>query len=316
MIAGFTVVRNGLRNGYPFVEAIRSALRLCDVVYASEGFSEDGSYSVLQRLAEQEPHLRVRRDRWLTSGAAGEPIRSILNAVRADLKEEIIFQFDANEILPPEAVPLLREAPDLYPKRELFAMPYHQFLGRYWFNEEFRFRLFRNRPWIWALWDGWTLGHHLGPLDLVRAPHFRRILGRTALAVLQDRVAVDLPEVHLHLPRPIFHYYGMFPEAFWEKMKAKVWLQDNPGYRSLTEENPAVRHLMDEYRRTGEYDRFWKGVLDFQRAERSRGVPFNKEFLYARFVPDSGHPEILQGILGQPRYVPRGVAVPSEATTD
>ncbi|MGI0151188.1 MAG: hypothetical protein ACREC5_04550, partial [Thermoplasmata archaeon] len=188
MIAGFTVVRNGLRNGYPFVEAIRSALELCEVVHASDGYSDDGTFEVLRRLAAAEPRVRVRQDHWKAGGGAGVPFRSILNEVRRDLTEEMIFQFDANEILPPEAAPLLREAPELYPHKELFALPYHQFLGRYWFNEEFRFRFFRNRPWIWALWDGWTFGHHLGPLDLVRAPHFRRILARTALAVVQDRV--------------------------------------------------------------------------------------------------------------------------------
>jgi hypothetical protein len=304
MIAGFVTVRNGIDNGYPFVEAIRSALPLCEEVHVSDGYSTDGSYEVLKRLAEREPKLRLRRDHWDTGGPAGNPYRNILNAVRRDLTEPVLFQFDANEIVPPEAVPLLRELPGLYPRRDLFALPYHQFVGRYWFNEEFRFRFFRNLPTVWALWDGWTFGYHLQPHDLLRPREFRRALARTALAVVQDRVRIDLPEQWIHLPRPIFHYYGLFPEAFFGKMLAKVWLQANPGYRDLTPENPRVQQLLEAFRQTGDYDGFWRAVWDQQRAVRQRGLPLNKEFLYLRAVPDAEHPESVRKHLGAARYVP------------
>jgi hypothetical protein len=305
MIAGFTVVLNGLENGYPFVEAIRSALELCEEVTVSEGFSRDGTYEVLARLAQEEPRIRLRRDRWDTSGRAGAPFRNILNTVRRDLTSEVIYQFDANDILPPEDVSLLRELPEVYPHRDLFGMPYHEFMGRYWIGEYFRFRLFRNRPTIWAIADGWTFGHHLSFSDLMRPRNFRKVLGRVALAVLQDRVPVDLPEMTVHLPRPIFHYYGLFPESFLGKMEAKVWLQDNPRYRDLTSRNHAVAELIADYRSTHDYDRFWKGMIELQRAHRARGARLNKEFQFVRFVPDEQHPAAIRPWLGAARYEPR-----------
>lgn len=303
MIAGFTVVLNGVRNGYPFLEAIRSALPLCDEVHVSEGFSEDETWEVLQKFAAHEPKVKLRRDRW-TPGPAGSAFRNILNIVRNDLTAELIYQFDANDILPPEAVAIVRELPTVYPRRELFALPYHEYLGRYWFAEYFRFRFFRNLPEIQALWDGWTFGYHLGPSDLLRPREFRRALGRTALAIVQDRVAVDLPEQIVHIPRPIFHYYGLFPAPFLEKMRAKVWLQDNPRYRELSSENARVRAVVEAYDRDHDYDRFWKSILDLQRAERFAGFRLNKEFQFVRYVPEAEHPEIMRPVLGQDRYLP------------
>jgi glycosyltransferase involved in cell wall biosynthesis len=305
MIAGFSAVRNAQKNGYPFLEAIRSVLPLADEVHVSDGYSEDGTYEILQQLAAGEPKLRLRRDRWDPVGGGGAPIRKVLNTVRRDLTAEVLFQFDANDILPPEAVPILQQLPSLYPNREIFALPYHQFMGRYWFNEEFRFRLFRNLPTVWALWDGWTFGYHLGPSDLIRWRTFKRILARTTLAVIQDRVSPDLPEQYVHLPRPIFHYYGLFPEPFFEKMREKVWLQDNPEYRRLTPENEEVGRVVDVYRENHDYDLFWRSVLEFQRGVRKSGRPFNKEFPYARYVPEVEHPELMHGVLGTPRYEPR-----------
>ncbi|MCI4324106.1 MAG: glycosyltransferase, partial [Thermoplasmata archaeon] len=104
-----TVVRNGLSNGYPFVEAILAALPLCDEILVSDGYSDDGTYNVLQRLAAARPQVHLTRDHWLVQGAAGEPFRRILETVRERVKGSVIFQFDANEVLPPENVTVLKE---------------------------------------------------------------------------------------------------------------------------------------------------------------------------------------------------------------
>ncbi|MCI4324023.1 MAG: hypothetical protein L3K03_08460 [Thermoplasmata archaeon] len=303
-IDGFMVVRNGFRYGYAFLESIRSALNLCEVVHVADGFSDDGTFEALQAFAADEPRLRLTRSRWPTSGGGGVPIRVALNSLRRTLTAPVLFQFDASDILPPESAPRIRELPLLYPDREIFALPYRQFLGRYWFNEEFRFRLVRNLRTVEVLWDGWTLGYHLGFSDLVQRPQLRRLLRRAALALFQDRVAVDLPEQWINLPRPISHFYGLFPDAFLEKMRHKSWMQGNPEYRGLTAEDPHVQSLLDRYHVTGEYDRFWEQMLELQRQRRTHGVPFNKEFLYSRYVPDDQQPTVLTGVLGAAQYGP------------
>jgi hypothetical protein len=154
------------------------------------------------------------------------------------------------------------------------------------------------------------MGFHLSATDLLRPREVRRIIGRSALAVLQDRVKVDLPEQYIDLPSPIFRYYGLFPECFFAKMRTKAWLQANPQYTDLAGEAEPARHLLEAYRAGGSYDEFWKGVLDLQRDHRARGGRINKEFLYARYVPDAEHPEMVRALLGQARYAPPGTPGP------
>lgn len=303
-IAGFMAVRNGVANGYPFEAAIRSALALCDEVHVSEGYSPDATYARLEPLAAADPRIHLRRDPWPEPGPStipggGGPIREVLNRVRSDLTADLLFQFDANDILPPEDVATLRSLSALYPTREIFALPYRQFLGRYWVQEEFRYRFVRNRPTIRVLWDGWTMGYHLGPGDLLRPRQGRRLIGRGLLALLQDRVAVDLPEQPIYLPRPIHRYVGLYPGPYLEKMRSKIALQSNPAYQALTTDSPELRELLGATGGPEGYDRFWQFLIDWQRAHEARGERFNKQFPYARYVPDAEHPEAIRPYLGR-----------------
>lgn len=307
-IDGFGVVRNGIRGGYPFVESIRSVLHLCDQVFVSDGGSDDGTFEALELLQEHTPRLHVLRDPWQASThfavGGGGPIREALNRLRDKLTAPYLFQFDANEVLPIEAAPLLRALPALHPRRELFALPYHQFLGRYWFHEEFRFRLVLNRPTIRVLWDGWTMGFRLEPIHLIHPRELRRLASRAALELLRDRVAVDLPEMYVHLPRPIFRYYGLFPDSFLQKMETKISLQQNPAYTAVTAAHPEMSKILDHYRRERDYDAFWHAVWEHQRMAQEGGALLNKEFPYARYVSDEGHPESIRSLFGQDRYEP------------
>jgi hypothetical protein len=301
-ITGYTTVRDGLSNGYPFVEAIVSALPLCDELLVSDGYSEDGTFNVLQRLAAGRPKIHLTRDRWIERGGGGQPIRDILERVRARVTGDVIFQFDANEVLPPENVAPLCELADTYPRRELFALPYLQFLGPFAFHEEHRFRYVRNLPTIHPIYDGWTFGYRLMPSDLLRWSVAKRLAARAAVSVLQDRIAVDLPEQIVYLPKPIPHYYGLFPESFFGKMAAKVWLQANPEYRQLTAENPTVRGILERYQSDHDSTAFWGAILDLQRGIRASGTPLNKEFPFRRFVPIEEHPPIVRKLFSMPKY--------------
>ncbi len=308
-IAGFMVIRNGLRNGYPFLEAIRSVLPLCDEVVISEGFSEDGTFELLERFARAHPKVRIRRDAWdmrpeprIKGG--GAPIRRALNGVKKELTAPWLFQFDANDIVPARSVPILRELPRVYPFRELFGLPYRQLMGRYWFNEEFRFRLVRNRPTIRVLYDGWTMGYHLEITDLLSRRELRRLASRTAVAVLQDRIAVGLPEMYVDLPVPIYRYHGIYPEPFVEKMATKVSLQRNEKYLELARDGPGIPSLLDAYRSTGDYDAFWRQLLERIRTLVGTSYEINKEVRFVRFLPQEEHPAEIRPFLGVPRYLP------------
>ena len=64
MISGFMITKNVLEQGYPFVEAIASALPICDEFLISDGYSTDGTFEVLQRISRLNPKVKVDQYHW------------------------------------------------------------------------------------------------------------------------------------------------------------------------------------------------------------------------------------------------------------
>ena len=61
-VTGFTIVRNGVKFDYPFIESIRSVLPLCDEMIVSVGNSEDDT---LQRIKDiGDPKIRIIQTVW------------------------------------------------------------------------------------------------------------------------------------------------------------------------------------------------------------------------------------------------------------
>ena len=54
-ISGFMIVKNVVCQGYPFLEAIVSALPVCDEFLISDGFSTDHTWDALQLLKAKYP---------------------------------------------------------------------------------------------------------------------------------------------------------------------------------------------------------------------------------------------------------------------
>lgn len=53
LVSGLTFIRNGVRLGYPFVEAIKSALPLCDEFIVVVGESDDGTRAAVEAIDDQ-----------------------------------------------------------------------------------------------------------------------------------------------------------------------------------------------------------------------------------------------------------------------
>ena len=60
-VCGFSFVRNGVKFDYPFEEAIRSILPICDEVIVAVGNSEDDT---LARVKAIDPKVRVVETVW------------------------------------------------------------------------------------------------------------------------------------------------------------------------------------------------------------------------------------------------------------
>jgi glycosyltransferase involved in cell wall biosynthesis len=62
LVSGLTIIRNGVRLDYPFIEVIRSALPLCDEFIVVAGDSDD---ETLDKLAElDDPRIRIIHTHW------------------------------------------------------------------------------------------------------------------------------------------------------------------------------------------------------------------------------------------------------------
>ncbi len=56
-VAGFTFIRNAVKNDYPIVEAITSILPVCDAFYVALGNSDDGTLQLIEKINSPKIHL-------------------------------------------------------------------------------------------------------------------------------------------------------------------------------------------------------------------------------------------------------------------
>lgn len=76
----FSIVRNGITNGYPFVEAYGSWLRDADRIVIVDGESDDGTKEALDELAAVAPHVEVVSHPWPGSETGGVAIAELTQA--------------------------------------------------------------------------------------------------------------------------------------------------------------------------------------------------------------------------------------------
>ena len=73
----FSIIRNGIANGYPFVEAYGSWLRDADHIVLVDGESDDGTREALDELAALAPHVEVVTRPWPSADAGGAAIAEL-----------------------------------------------------------------------------------------------------------------------------------------------------------------------------------------------------------------------------------------------
>ncbi len=62
LVSGLTIIRNGVRLNYPFLESIRSALSICDEFVIVAGDSDDETLARLETL--NDDRIRIIQTRW------------------------------------------------------------------------------------------------------------------------------------------------------------------------------------------------------------------------------------------------------------
>jgi glycosyltransferase involved in cell wall biosynthesis len=96
----FSVIRNGIQNGYPFVEAYGSWLDYCDRLVVVDGQSSDGTRFVLDELAALDDRIAISSRPWPAEAAGGAAIAAFTNdaLALAEAESDYLMYVQADEI--------------------------------------------------------------------------------------------------------------------------------------------------------------------------------------------------------------------------
>lgn len=292
MISGFMIVKNVLKQGYPFIEAIASALPICDEFLISDGYSTDGTFEVLKRISSLNKKIRIFRYNWPKTRSL-TVLAEVTNALRHKCKFEYIFSVQANEVIHEADVELIKAIPEMLPTVYTFSFPYLQIIGIYKITEERRLRFSKNLKGIVAIGDAWTLGPSR---TFIISEAIKSLKNpRRLIAYIGGGIALSYANYEsiyskaIHLPKPIFKYWPLFPRELFEKCKNHAEMFNLPEYYKIIE---TLKTKMDDP------IAFWETASTLIRAI----VPLG--FKYPRtlgVMNKEDHPKIMQDLILNPR---------------
>jgi glycosyltransferase involved in cell wall biosynthesis len=286
------IVKDVIKQGYPFVEAIASALPICDEFLVSDGYSTDGTYEVLKKIAGLNLKVKVYQERWPVKKSA-TVLADVTNSLRSKCQFDYILSLQANEVIHEQSAPLIKALPTMFPKVETFSFSFIQFLAKYKFAEGFRLRFAKNNPAIIAKGDAWTLGvsdAFVKKKILRSLVHPRRFYYYVTKGVefVNANPCFDYLSRAVYLPNPIFRYWAFFPKNFLEKCQRHRELFEIPKFKKSYSELEA--HV-------SEPDMFWR--LGAQFLEFAEGAEQYPDAFGS--VDVKGHPAVVQEFISNPK---------------
>ena len=95
-ISGVTIVRNGVKLGYPFVEAIRSILPMCFEVIVGVGDSDDGTRKKIEEI--RDSRIKIFDTKWdMKNRSGGLVLSEQTNLALSRCGGDWIFYIQADE---------------------------------------------------------------------------------------------------------------------------------------------------------------------------------------------------------------------------
>ena len=132
-VSGFSYVRNGLTYGYPFAEAVRSILPICDEFIMVVGDSTDGTRSVIESI--NSPKIRIIDVVWDENSRKGGFIFSQQANIGLDhCTGDWCFHIQADEVVHEKGLPVIQKAMQEYlldERVEGFLLHFLNFFGDY-----------------------------------------------------------------------------------------------------------------------------------------------------------------------------------------
>ncbi len=139
-ISGFSLVRNGAKFDYPFLEAWRSLLPLVDELVLNVGESDDDTLLIAEKFAREEGQGKVRifETIWPLNDPEKKKSGLILseqtNLALEQCSNDWCFYLQADEVLHEDDLPLIRKAVDQAAKNkdlEAVVFQYCHFYGSF-----------------------------------------------------------------------------------------------------------------------------------------------------------------------------------------
>ena len=96
-ISGIISIKDGIYRGYPFLEAILSAIPICDEFLVNEAKSQDETLSYLKKLKKVFPKIEIYQIPWYESDY-WEALDESINFLIEKAKGDWIFEVQGDEI--------------------------------------------------------------------------------------------------------------------------------------------------------------------------------------------------------------------------
>ena len=287
MISGFIVLRDVLKQGYPFVESIAAILPVCDELLISEGYSTDGTYEIVEKLALLNKKIKVIRQKWPTAKKYSI-ISEVTNAIRTKCSYEYILSIQANEILHENNIEFIKALPEICPQVQAFSLPFIHLVKEYKFFEDFRLRFTRNRKEIVAIGDAWTLGLsesfiHSQTLKGVTKPKSMLRSLYKGIEWKYTNTGVSPLSRAIYLPKPIYRYWSLFPTDYLEKCQKHVEMF---GLGELQKDVTVLKNFVHDP------IVFWKKAAEIRREELNFHYPND-----LGTVPFDDHPKVVRDLV-------------------
>ncbi len=248
-VCGFSFVRNGVKFDYPFAEAIRSVLPVCDKFILAVGQSDDQTLAVARTIDPAK--IEVIETVWDESLRTGGRVFAdeTNKAFRAIPPEyDWAFYIQGDEVLHEKYLPVVKQEMEQWldrPEVEGLLFNYLHFFGSYdyvgvkhsWYRREIRivrnrkdifsyrdaqgFRKHPNRKLAVKLIDAWI--YHYGH---VRDPEAMKAKQRSSARLYNaadDGTSVPENFSYELLREPVKPFEGTHPAVMLERIARKNW---------------------------------------------------------------------------------------------
>jgi glycosyltransferase involved in cell wall biosynthesis len=164
-VSGLTFIRNGCRLGYPFVEAIKSALPLCDEFIVVVGESDDGTREAVAAIGD--PRIKIVDSVWPSNIEPGYAVLAQqTNLGLLQCQGDWVVYVQGNEVFHEDDLPTLKalmeqsqdraEVEGILVERRTFYGDYEHFFRVYPDRFKYVVRLFKTGIGVASVGDAMT----------------------------------------------------------------------------------------------------------------------------------------------------------------